>query len=113
MLSLGCLLVGASLLAAGVWMAVTGNTGLMHGYHLVGVLPDDRRRLGRATGLGVCVLAVAVALLAVVLRDGATPEPTDPLVVAMLALLVVGLVGSVGPIVWFQFVRPLWHLRWR
>lgn len=99
-------LIGVGFLAIGAWMAATGSTFLIHGYHLVGVAPQDRPRLGRGVGLGTALSGAGVTLLGVSLLLG-HDEPTDPLVVAGLAVVIAGVVLGCAAVVYCQIVLPM------
>lgn len=99
-------LIGVGFLVIGAWMAATGNTFLIHGYHLIGVEPEDRPRLGRGVGLGTALCGVGVVLLGIALTLG-QKELTDPLVVAGLALVIAGVFLGCAAVVYCQIVLPM------
>lgn len=98
-------LIGVGFLVIGAWMVVTGNTFLIHGYHLVGVAPEDRSRLGRGVGLGTALCGVGVTLLGIALSLG-HEELTDPLVAAGLALVIAGVFLGCAAVVYCQIILP-------
>ncbi len=99
------LVVGLGFLIIGLKMAFTGSTGLMHGYHLVGVLPQDRERLGRAVGSCIAV-AGAGALLAGVASLVGCGAVRSILEAAGGVVSLAGCGAGVVAVLWFQFVRP-------
>ncbi len=56
------MVVSLGFFITGLKMASTGNKGLLHFYHLVGVPPLDRERLGRAVGLCFAVAGAGASL---------------------------------------------------
>ena len=99
------IVVGLGFLFIGLKMASTGNTGLMHYYHLVGVPPQDRERLGRAVGLCSAV-AGAGALLGGISSLAGHGEACSFLAAAGAAVSLVGCGAGVVAVFYFQFVRP-------
>lgn len=99
-------LIGVGFLVIGAWMSVTGSTFLIHGYHLVGVAPEDRSRLGRGVGLGTAICGVGVTLLGIALTLG-QEELTDPLVIAGLAIVIAGVLLGCAAVVYCQIVLPM------
>ncbi len=99
------LVVGLGFLIIGLKMVFTGSTGLMHGYHLVGVLPQDRERLGRAVGLCIAVAGTGALLggAAFLVGYGAIRSALAT-TGAMVSLAGCG--AGVVVVLYFQFVRP-------
>lgn len=99
------IVVGLGFLIIGLKMASTGSTGLMHSYHLLGVLPQDRERLGRAVGLCLAVIG-AGALLGGIFSLVGHGEACSFLAAAGAAVSLVGCGAGVVAVLYFQFVRP-------
>lgn len=86
-------LVGGGLVVLlGVYMIVTGDCRLLHGYHYATTPDSERPALAREVGASLVVLGVSAALICqTVLPDVAT--------VVGVVLLVVGIVGMLAAIV--------------
>lgn len=99
------LVVGLGFIIIGLKMASTGSTGLMHSYHLVGVLPQDRERLGRSVGRCMAVTGSGALLsgACLLIRRG---EVCALLVTLGAMVSLVGIVAGVVAVLYFQFVRP-------
>ena len=82
---IGVVIAGVTALL-GVYMIVTGDWRLLHGYHYATTPESERPRLARETGAWMVVLSVSVALMMITsLPDWAT--------VVGVVLLVVGIAG--------------------
>lgn len=82
---IGVVIAGVTALL-GVYMIVTGDWRLLHGYHYATTPESERPRLARETGAWMVVLSVSVALMMMTsLPDWAT--------VVGVVLLVVGIAG--------------------
>ena len=82
---IGVVIAGVTALL-GVYMIVTGDCRLLHGYHYATTPESERPRLARETGAWMVVLSVSVALMMMTsLPDWAT--------VVGVVLLVVGIAG--------------------
>lgn len=99
------ILMGACFLVIGALMTATGNTFLIHGYHLTGVAPEDRPRVGRGVGLATAVCGVGVVLLGIAPHLGQM-QLTDPLVMTGLAVVVAGVLLGCGTIAYYQVILP-------
>lgn len=91
-----CLLCGLLVAATGVYMLVTGNPSIMHGYHYATTPLSQRPALARWSGAGMLMAGVGCAFIV---------PPTglpDWLGIAGIALLVAGLGLTLGSIMHFN-----------
>lgn len=93
---IGCSLCGLLVAGCGLYMVVTGNPRLMHGYHYALVPPEKMPALARWSGAGLIAAGIGCALL--------IPPAGAPvwLTVIGIVLFVAGLVLSLGSIVRFN-----------
>lgn len=93
---IGCALCGLLVGGCGLYMVVTGDPRLMHGYHYAMVPPAKMPALARWSGAGLIAAGVGCALL---IPPAGTPVW---LTVIGIVLFVAGLVLSLGSIVYFN-----------
>ena len=91
-----CLLCGLLVAATGVYMLVTGNPRIMHGYHFASTPREKWPALARWSGAGLAACGVGCALLV-----PATGMP-EWLSIAGVVLLVAGLGLTLGAIMHFN-----------
>ena len=91
-----CLLCGLLVGGCGLYMLITGNPRIMHGYHYATVAPAQMRPLARWAGAGLLVCGVGCALIV------PPAGMSDWIGIAGIALLVVGLGLTFGSIMHFN-----------
>lgn len=91
-----CLLCGLLVAATGVYMLVTGNPRIMHGYHFATTPREKWPALARWSGAGMLVAGIGCALLVPL------PPLSDWLSIAGIVLLVAGLGLTLGAVVHFN-----------
>lgn len=91
-----CLLCGLLVAATGVYMLVTGNPRIMHGYHFASTPIEKWPALARWSGAGLAACGVGCALLVPM-----SPLP-DWLSIVGIVLMVAGLALTLGAVVHFN-----------
>lgn len=93
---IGCALCGLLVAGCGLYMVVTGNPRIMHGYHYALVPPAKMPALAHWSGAGLIAAGVGCALLI-------PPAGTPVWLTAIgIVLFVAGLALSLGSIIYFN-----------
>lgn len=91
-----CLLCGLLVAVTGVYMLVTGNPSIMHGYHYATTLLSQRAALARWSGAGMLMAGIGCAFI---VPPAGLP---DWLGIAGILVLIAGLGVTFGSIVHFN-----------
>ncbi len=83
--------VGALVAVLGIYMAVTGDYRLLHGYHYATTPPAERPALARETG--ICLIGCGAGIALII--PSVLPAWTTILGVVLLVASIVGIVASI------------------